>query len=297
MASETEVATAALAIAIAALVIAFGQLLQQLFGTAEGYRKCQSSVIGDWSSLVSLRLRWSDKCIDQFAWLGCADWNRSSFRFEVKVTTPHFEICNLKDARDVLLLGRGSEMVKGTKLRVAITGSERSRQKTFSRLRSEAADQDEDEDVVSWASLLTALHNRQEVQICHANLRTWIDTGNCPDSIKLMPPGRKEKTSIVCLSLKTRSWDLMPPDVVRPVASTTLGTLISIAHRLGMVWVDLVPREGKLRAEGLGQSFSATLMRGMGIVVEYTREPNLEPHDRLTILRSLRIPSVDSDKV
>jgi hypothetical protein len=28
---------------------------------------------------------------------------------------------------------------------------------------------------------------------------------------------------------KTRSWDLMPPDVVRPLVSTTLGYLICIA--------------------------------------------------------------------
>jgi hypothetical protein len=44
--SEVKIATAALAIAIAALLIALGQLVSQLFGTADGYRKCQDSVIG-----------------------------------------------------------------------------------------------------------------------------------------------------------------------------------------------------------------------------------------------------------
>jgi hypothetical protein len=36
--SEVKIATAALAIAIAALLIALGQLVSQLFGTADGYR-------------------------------------------------------------------------------------------------------------------------------------------------------------------------------------------------------------------------------------------------------------------
>ena len=57
-ANEVSVATAALAIAIVALLIALGQLIQQLFGTADGYRRCQSSVIGGWSKLVQLRFRW-----------------------------------------------------------------------------------------------------------------------------------------------------------------------------------------------------------------------------------------------
>jgi hypothetical protein len=55
---EVRVATAALVIAIVALFITFGQLAQQLFGTADGYRSCQSSVIGQWSQLVKLRFRW-----------------------------------------------------------------------------------------------------------------------------------------------------------------------------------------------------------------------------------------------
>lgn len=64
--NEVNLASAALAIAIVALVIALGQLLQQLFGSADGYRKCQDSVIGDWSKLVKLQFRWY--AIDQ---IGC----------------------------------------------------------------------------------------------------------------------------------------------------------------------------------------------------------------------------------
>jgi hypothetical protein len=56
--SEVTVGVAALVIAFAALVIACGQLLQQIFNTADGLRRCQKSVIGGWSQLVQLRFRW-----------------------------------------------------------------------------------------------------------------------------------------------------------------------------------------------------------------------------------------------
>lgn len=57
-ANEVNVAIAALAVAVVAFLIALGQLLQQLLGTADGYRRCRSSVIGGWSKLVRRRLKW-----------------------------------------------------------------------------------------------------------------------------------------------------------------------------------------------------------------------------------------------
>ncbi|KZM26777.1 hypothetical protein ST47_g2084 [Ascochyta rabiei] len=67
---EISLAGAALAVALTALAIAVGQLLQQVFSTAEGYRRCQHSVLGPWARKTRLT------------------WRRSQFRFEVKFTTP-----------------------------------------------------------------------------------------------------------------------------------------------------------------------------------------------------------------
>ena len=53
---EITLAGAAFAVALTALFIAVGQLLQQVFGTAEGYRRCQSSVLGPWARKT--RLTW-----------------------------------------------------------------------------------------------------------------------------------------------------------------------------------------------------------------------------------------------
>ena len=54
MVEEVNVALAALLVGLAAFVIASGQLLQQMFSTADGYRRCQESVIGPWSRKTHL---------------------------------------------------------------------------------------------------------------------------------------------------------------------------------------------------------------------------------------------------
>ena len=47
------VALSGLVIALVALVISLFQLLQQLFATADGYRNCQSAVIGPFAKLTN----------------------------------------------------------------------------------------------------------------------------------------------------------------------------------------------------------------------------------------------------
>ncbi|QIW98178.1 hypothetical protein AMS68_003696 [Peltaster fructicola] len=50
----------ALAISLIALVIGVSSFLQAILGTAEGYRRCASSVIGPWSKLRRRVFRWSE---------------------------------------------------------------------------------------------------------------------------------------------------------------------------------------------------------------------------------------------
>lgn len=156
---------------------------------------------------------------------------------------------------------------------------------------------EDDEDAVGWTGLLDAMHDLQSKQLFTASqAQEWLK--GVPVSNESRGNSMKDsRVHIICLKMKIRSWDLMPPDIVRPWASTTLGTIISMAHRMGMTWKDLDPSKGRLRAEGLGQCFSGTMVRGMGIVMEYTKEPNLRPHDSPMLLWSLRIPSGEADKV
>lgn len=70
MGVEVTIAEVALVVSLIALFIASGQLLQQMFSTADGYRRCQDSVIGPWAKKTRLVWRWTQ------------------FRFETKFTTP-----------------------------------------------------------------------------------------------------------------------------------------------------------------------------------------------------------------
>ena len=58
--TEADVATTALVVSLIALLVASGQLTQQIFGTAEGYRRCQESVIGPWAHFKHRRFRFSE---------------------------------------------------------------------------------------------------------------------------------------------------------------------------------------------------------------------------------------------
>jgi len=51
---DTNLAATALAIALVALVVALGQLFQQYLGTADGYRRCQISVMGGYAKRTQL---------------------------------------------------------------------------------------------------------------------------------------------------------------------------------------------------------------------------------------------------
>lgn len=68
--SDFSISVFALTISFVALFIALFQLLAQVFDTAEGYRRCQPSVLGRWAGKTRLRWRWTQ------------------FRFETLFTTP-----------------------------------------------------------------------------------------------------------------------------------------------------------------------------------------------------------------
>jgi hypothetical protein len=99
-------------------------------------------------------------------------------------------------------------------------------------------------------------------------------------------------SALICFTRKTRSWDLMPPEIVRPVASTTIGCLINMVHRMNLTWVIFKPDEGIIRATGHKRSISSSRVRGLGVVVEYVRNTWHLPGQR-----TRRIPTEDADKV
>lgn len=85
-----------------------------------------------------------------------------------------------------------------------------------------------------------------------------------------------------------RSWDLMPPEMLLPLASSRLGDIIVLAHRLSIHWRDISHRE--LLADGNGQVLSSTEARGLGLILKYDCIGKINPTDEL-------IPCVANDKL
>ena len=69
------------------------------------------------------------------------------------------------------------------------------------------------------------------------------------------------------ITFRTRLLDLMAPGITRPFASTTLGDIIALAHRLGMRWIDLRPEDGNVWADGQGQAITSIVVSGFGILI------------------------------
>ena len=250
----------ALIVALLALLIALGQLLQQIFGTADGYRRCQSSVIGTWATKTRLSWKWSE------------------FRFETKFTTPTIRLLPIREQyrfNTTVKDGRGRE-------HVSLTGSTKSREAAL----TPALHRDDEDDMVGWVLLLEQLQTLQWHTNAAASMRVplqgFVEAGTNP-----------QRQSLAIL-FRERSWDLMPAELTRPLAATTVGDLIVIAHRLGMQWMDIRPSRGIMRADGNGHSLSPIQVRGYGLVVQYANDPSFEERERFN---NILIPTREADKL
>lgn len=250
-----------------------------------------------------------------YAWTFSNDLCRSSFRFEVEVTTPHFQMDHLGDetVKESFLLQSEESMPKfpqtlfkktsrslhDSYTPAALLGTKSSRLGTFcsggGRWNSLIYTND---DVVTWRSLLDDLHSIQR-QIVHEVIESEDFAGAIHAADNSHHAAIKhpiERIHIVCIGRRTRSWDFMPPDIVRPVASTTIGCLLVVAHRIGMPFSEFRPDEGIIRASGSGRSFTTSLVRGLGLIVEYGTDGS-DPVYKEDIDGGLRIPSRTVDMV
>ena len=75
---------------------------------------------------------------------------------------------------------------------------------------------------------------------------------------------------IPAIQIIQKSWDFMPSDVVRPMASSTVSDIAIMARRLGMTWKSFDPGSGSMRAEGNGHVITSTMVRSLGTVLQYS---------------------------
>ena len=260
MTTEDSTAIVAVVIACIAFFVTTAQLLQALFGTAEGYRRCQPSVIGLWASKTRRRFRWSE------------------FRFETLFSTPDIRIRRSDK----------SDMEDGA---IHLLGNVASRRRSLVSASREMPTGGH-ADLVSWLVLLYHLHLLQQAQTFpidrYLNQRKGLSVGPFHSLIFC-------EESHVAVTIRERSWDFMPPEIVRPFASSTIGDIVVIAHRLGMGWKEFRPGESIMRAEGNGQSISSTPVRSLGILLQYSNDGLLDPRKGLQ-QDSLTICSDEADK-
>jgi hypothetical protein len=124
-------ALVALIISLVALVIALAQLLAQVFGTVEGHRKCQTSVMGKWSKHTHRHWRWTQ------------------FRFETRFATPEIVLAPYPHEDSNI---------------IAITGKKESRTATFVPKEDDLIN-DPNGELACWVPLLVALHEISATQL------------------------------------------------------------------------------------------------------------------------------------
>ena len=234
---DTNIALAAITIALCALLISSGQLLGQYFATAEGYRRCQPSVMGLWAKGTRLRWRWRQ------------------FRFETLFTVPEILVMTFhidQNQQRIAAISTNDKIEH-------ISGSSQSCKTTM----IVSADREErSTELVCWLAFLRSLH-RNEWELQRYGCYSWDSPHDNPGiQRQLMGP---------VVRFREMSWDFMPPDIVRPLAVTTVSDIAIMVRRLGMSWEVFNPEEGTMRAEGNGHGISSTFVRSIGVILQYIR--------------------------
>lgn len=121
-------------------------------------------------------------------------------------------------------------------------------------------------EAVTWLALIDDIQNLQSVDEGLDNSKRY-DISDFDSSTQ----AKLNNTAFISVCQKTRSWDFMPPEIVRPLTSTTLGCLITIVDRMDPQWVVFEPDEAVFRAKRHGRSISGFRVRGLGLFIEFFR--------------------------
>ena len=163
---------------------------------------------------------------------------------------------------------------------------------------------------VSWLSFIEALHRNSEdsLKLFGVSFDTvaskkelmgrkdLVAQGNILEDIARRAVG-SQAYLIPDLKMQRRSWDFVPPEVVRPLASVTVCDIAIMARRLGMIWKQFEALEGNLRAEGNGHTITSTSVRSMGTVLQIGVKDFLPSGDPAEDFNELYIPSEAADKM
>jgi hypothetical protein len=225
-------AVTAIVVALIALLSTVGQIVQQYIGTSEGYRRCQSSVMGLWGQATRRKFHFGE------------------MHFEVFFQTPEFVTDTVAGDR---------------RQKVAIDGTMKSYKETRTKPDNEQVvwqrHISSDGEEASWVLLLDVLQHAERAS------RKW-DQGQRvgPKRISREDP---QNNFSVGIRMKTQSWKFVPAGVTKPYASTTISALVRIVAHLEMHWVAFDQAAGNVVAEGNGLVLTSALIPGLGMIVYF----------------------------
>lgn len=160
----THATIAALAVSLIALVYSTAALLGQYLATADGYRRCQPSVMGSWAKLTRLRWRWTQ------------------FRFETLFVVPEIVITR---RTSINATPPTLQALKSVRVEL-VTGSAESRERTLTSAVGNSVDSFE---AASWVGMLESIHAHE----------SWLNKLGCyralPDHERSPPAVRFRQRS------------------------------------------------------------------------------------------------------
>ncbi|TVY22737.1 hypothetical protein LHYA1_G008601 [Lachnellula hyalina] len=228
----------ALIVSLVALLTTVIQVLQQYFSSAEGYRRCANSVMGQWAKGTHRKLV------------------PREFRFEVIFETPVIFVAP-PDNQKGPIPGRKIYYVDGSDNSYTNT-------KVLKPLQQNQADQQAvrqvhtaDDERASW---LTLLSTQQGAEL---DSRIW--------DRKQRGTAFKEPYYQIAVGLqsKTRSWDFIPDAITKPYATSAICHLVEMMAMLGLYWKVFDQILWNLRAEGNGFILTSTTVHGLGVMVVF----------------------------
>ena len=297
-------ALAALLVALVALLNSVLQVLQQYFATADGYRRCSPSVIGGWARFTQRKFIFREL---RFETVFASPYICMEVAYDVQELQklPEAGAIAVLDGSEEMSKWPGlqSPSIGHGHLKESIGGGQQSASwrttnalwSLFSRARLRAIsraghnsktsigqlskvrswrceefmhmDRDPASDTiqnepVSWISLLQALQTYSlALRTCGLVTMQDISTGSLRHGRVLTPT----------LRLSKKSWDFVPPEVLKPYAVTTVRDIAIMAQLLGLQWTVFNPEEGILRAEGDGCIITSFQIRPLGTMISFLK--------------------------
>lgn len=316
MSDQDPTSAVALVVALVALFVSTAQLLQAIFGTAEGFRRTNRQIMGPFSQTRDRVFHFTE------------------LRFETTFRTPHFSFRS--DFDNLVLEHKNTMFIRlENSTNKAVEGHlpfnecfEESKSKTVQDFITSGAvdrisklqrvlqwidsrssksqhrhliDEHSKAYAAGWLWLLDQLFDR-EIQIHHTVEGALYRHQRLLPGVPLSGEGATFEFMNRCgawrsrpaIKLEQRSWDLMPPDVVRPLASIDLGDILTLCYRLR---IEVRPEERPWSAEGSGHSFSPLVVQGLGTVVQYRFDPSLSQVENDDPFGSYFAPSEACDKL